>query len=653
MLGTPKDEEEKVLERRRIQRHVEELLSLPLPSCLQLSKEYCAHAGRRGRGAVYNGSSATSSSPRRRVTSPSPTVRERPIYDVLLEAGRLRQERLERLQEEAIAKELSELRPAPSLAASSSLATPRRLPAPGQRIEDKLLRRAKEREEQRMLESKLRAARAEEDLARIATFRPLISEYAERVKSRYQNPPTDREEWCAKRREELAQTRQSAEGLDLQEMQSGPIINANSERLAAKKKVREGLMDVSVADASTLRDRQTRTSRNHSMERESDTTPIGAPQITPYAASLRRGGPVGDRLHAASYEAAVRRIQHEAHAREQYTPFTPRVTALGAVTAARYNKPPEKGDEGPLSARETTQLRHSKVSGGGVAVQFRPTINPLSSAIADQLPETPMERLCRVTAPRSLSTYADPHNLRSSRTSSNICTPHRRGDANKDEGCNTPQPPPALPVSVVAALDAYEKRRRARLNILTIEQEQRHREECTFHPSVNSPRTPHSSDDYGASAVALRSEQWASRRDQRVAELRRLHQTKEEEQYAAISSAPRSTQHPTSPNLSRSHGLPSNTVYGGDGIPWGVAEYVQRQQQARARHRERQEKEEHWSYKSDPTSALSDASFLTTPRFSAVPRGGECGDLRSLQPPLPVTQRPAVLQPSTRSSVAY
>jgi hypothetical protein len=554
-------------------------------------------------------SSAVSASPRE------------PIYEQLLRKGRLQQEHREQLRRAAIEREVAELRPAPCIQLAASVlpvAPPRparRLPPAGERIEDRLLQRAKEKAERERRAAELRRQQSEEDLAAVATFRPHISAHAQATKARYKEPPADRAAWRAKRLEELAQTRHSVEAAELQQ---GPVINRRSVKLAAEKKAREGLEGLPASEALFLTEHRRRLAQWQAAEAECEERKNASPSITHHAAMMHRAGDVGIRLHAGSYDAAIRRLQREVTWREAHTPFQPEVTTLAAVTAPRYQRDGEEINTQARSAsssaaRSRPAASHSHSNTDREA--FQPTINPVSAAIAERLPETSMQRLCRPTAVHTLSSYVDPtRSLDTSAvtldTSLSQRTPRQRTQVRRD--ITTPRVPiqspstavvspaqpapshPPLPSAVVASLDAYERRRQARLDALRREQSAQELQECTFAPQLNARSVAMvaeaaAHDDgtagvverRGLDAVAQRSEAWQQQRERHLETMRQW----QAERAAAAEMAERQRGGPPKA------GSPlSRTVYGGDGKAWGVDAYLARQQLARKQRQERQER---------------------------------------------------------------
>ncbi|KPA80651.1 hypothetical protein ABB37_04838 [Leptomonas pyrrhocoris] len=589
-------------------------------------------------------------------SAPSPRV---PIYEQLLQKGRLQQERLEQLRQEAMEREMRELRPAPRIQLAPTalpvepLQPARRLPPEGQRIEDKLLQRAKDKAEQERQAAQLRREREEEDLAAVATFHPHISAHAQATKARYKEPPADRAAWRAKRLEELAQIRQSAELEDLQELQQGPAINRHSAKLAAAKKAREGLEGLPASETLFITEYRRRFAQLQAAEAEHEVREQASPAITHRAAAMHRLGDVGSRLHAESYAAAIRRLQREVTWREAHTPFQPEVTTLAAVTAPRYQR---ESDAGLHAARSSPAFGGSALPRRNSTTRdaFQPSINPVSAAIAERLPETPMQRLCRSSAVHSLSSYVDPSHSHDTSVCASMATPRQptqgRLDMTGDTTARRPgpslsssavtPPPPLLPSAVVASLDAYERRRQARLDALRWEQREQELRECTFQPRVNARSAalaadaPHSTsgDRRGPAAVAQRNKEWQQRRDEHMETMRQW----QAERAAAAEAKAEQIESRVLGRAAAAQAL-SPSLYGGDGQAWGVNAYLDRQQRA---HRQRRELQERQDAVQQATSSVKPSRPVSvaaaTPLRDYRPVGASA--IRSLRPPVSASE---------------
>ncbi|CAG9577983.1 conserved hypothetical protein [Leishmania major strain Friedlin] len=628
-----------------------------MPHCLQSESQgdaplrmgFMSERERTGSGTATERSLHSSQSPQRNAAAS--TMRTLPIYEALLQKGRLMQEHRERLRQEAIEREMRE---APRSA--------RRLPPKGQRIEDRLLQRAKEKHALEKKAEQVRVEREAEDLAVIAPFHPHISTRALETKSRYKEPPPDRAAWRVRRLAELAQMCQSSGAEVLEELQDVPSINPRSAKLAALKKVREGLDGVPVPDALLLSEDRRRLAQWQTAEAEREARSHTGPSITRRAARMRRVGSVGDRLHAESYEVAIRHLQREVAWREVHAPFRPLVTPLGAVTAPRYQR------EGGTDAHTRT-LKGSRIfsrQSSAPRDSFQPSINPVSAAIAQRLPETAMERLCRPSAVHSLASYVDPASFTDASgvspspsvaaRSQTRCCLLRTPSAHQQHGAvsNTPSSTSgALPSSVVASLDAYERRRQRQLEALRKEQAEHEQRECTFQPQINAQTSSlkdavaSGSGQRGPSAVARRSGEWQRQRERHLETMRQWQAERaaaaEQTMETHVGGGARTAAASSSPL--------SYSVYGGDGTPWGVEEYLARQQLARAMRQRMQEALERHSVSVDGRGHPSTLSVPPPARkqmgldhrvhsFSMLGRRSSL--IRSLPPAVPTSQEAAI-----------
>ncbi|GET90534.1 hypothetical protein, conserved [Leishmania tarentolae] len=620
--------------RHSFEERIKALLSAPMPRCLQselrgdspFQSGFMSARERAVSGTATERSLQGLHLPQTNaVTS---TTRTLPIYEALLQKGRLMQEHRELLRQQAIEREMLDVRPAPRVAISpaplpvEAPRSARRLPPKGQRIEDRLLQRAKEKQ---ALEEKAEHARAEREaeyLEAIAPFHPQISAHALTTKSRYKEPPPDRAAWRAKRLTELAQIRENSGAEVLEELQDVPSINPRSAKLAARRKAREGLNGVPVSEALLLNEHRRRLAQWQATEAEREAQAHTGPSITRHAACMQRGGIVGDRLHAESYEVAIRHLQREMAWREANTPFQPLVTPLAAATAPRY----QREDDSGVHTRGLEGSRIFSRQSLAPHCSFRPSINPVSAAIAQRLPETAMERLCRPSAVHSLSSYVDPTSF----TDASGVFPSSSTALRSQTPCFLPRTPSAhqhsavsntlssasgaLPSSVVASLDAYERRRQRRLEALRKEQAEHEQRECTFQPQINAysacltDTLASASDQRGPNAVARRSGEWQERRDQHLQTMRQW----QAERAAAAQTMETHVKGGASTGAASS--LLSSSIYGGDGTPWGVREYLARQQLARTMRQRAQEALELQSISDDGDGSPPSPSAPSTAR---------------------------------------
>ncbi|KEG10412.1 hypothetical protein DQ04_03741050 [Trypanosoma grayi] len=604
---------------------VNSILEAPLPKCLRLKGEMgserhsiaIAGPSARGGGAVSSRGQRESAGPRC----------GKPIHEVLLDKGRLAAEQKEAMRQRAIEEELSELRPAPNVTYASLRNTPRR----GEPIENRLLLRAKEAEERRACEARRREEEMLKEMSTIAPFQPNISRRGRFATPRARKMAAEaRADWY-RRREQCKEAARTAKILqDLSEVQGTPMINPHSERLAARRREKEGLSGLSGVEAMLERDRIAQMKRweQHQLEKETEPTP----QITLYAATLHRNGDVGERLYAESYEKEERRLRKQ---REllvgDVAPFTPRISPYAAVTPRFHSVEDELMQKHIQSLTLKEEKRHREEE--QELRRHQPAINPVSEAIAAKLPETSLERLYR--HPRQTPRHVDPAAATAAATvaatATTMTAPSFQDSSNGDGGASRVA---SLPESMAEALQSYEERRLEKLRRLREEQEQRQRAECTFAPVTNG-RGPTVG---GSESVVERNQKWLVRREGRLRELR---ERKEAEKVRGCSFRPEREATPM--NSSR-----GESVYGGDGTAWGVQEYLERQEEARRLRREREAR-----LQRRPSSAPRPAT--TTPREFALGRR-ESVPVRSLrrppQVPLMSPEKPEALLPEGRDDLS-
>ncbi|KAG5497432.1 hypothetical protein JIQ42_03918 [Leishmania sp. Namibia] len=659
--------------RRLCQERVNALLSAPVPLCLEgeSQRDSPSRPGHlpvgEGAGGAATAEFSVHGAHSSGHSAGMPAVRTLPIYEALLLKGRLMQEHRELLRQQAMEEEARELRPAPRVAvvpASLPGMVPRsarRLPTKGQRIEDKLLQRAKEKQARDERAAQMRAEREAEDLASIAPFHPHISAHAMETKSRFKEPPPDRAAWRARRLAELAHMRQSAEAKVLEELQDAPSINPRSAKLAARRKAREGLDGVPLPDALLVREHRRRMAQWQAAEAEREAQAQAGPSITRYAANLQRSGSVGDRLHAESYEVARRRLQREITCSDGHRLFQPLVTPLAAVTAPRYQRESDTG----VHARAPGSSRIFSHQSSALEYSFEPSINPVSAAIAQRLSETAMARLCRPSAVHSLSSFIDPASFTNASgefSSASLAARSQppRGlrrtlSAHQQRGSVSSTPssmPGALLSSVAASLDAYERRRQRRLETLRKEKAEQEQRECTFQPRIDVHSSSlmdafaSTSGQRGPSAVAKRSGEWQQQRERNLETMRRWYAeraTTVEAIEAPVRGGARAAATASSPL--------ADSIYGGDGTPWGVEEYLARQQLARVR---RQRAQEAYGGQSISVDGCMHASFSSAPPPTRTPVGSvrhahdfstrdrTPSPIRSLRPPVAASQQRSI-----------
>ncbi|ORC93446.1 uncharacterized protein TM35_000013230 [Trypanosoma theileri] len=588
---------------------INSILEAPLPKCLRLKGEGDTKPSIT---SITGSHAAQIVSPRRSARSGGVGIQhKKPIHEVLLDKGRLAAEQKEALRLKVLEEELSELRPAPSITYETLKKTPRK----GTPIENRLLMRAQEAEKRRQHEAKCREEQMLKEMSVIAPFRPNISRRGRKATPKARKMAEEAQNDWYRRREEKREAIRTAKVLeDLSEVRDGPIINPRSERLAARRREREGLSGLSGIEALIERDRIAQVKRweRHEMEKRKEQTP----QITLYAATLQREGDAAERLYADSYEKEVRRLQRERQLKyDNNRPlFTPRISPHAATKPRFCNVEDELMQKHMQSMVLKEEMRRREEA--EELRRHQPAIDPVSEAIAARLPDTSLERLYR--HPRRVQRYMDSTEREVEAETKTTISGVKVGAAaaaaeSSFNGSNrgTTSRVTSLPESMAEALQSYEERRLEKMRRLQEEQERRQREECTFAPVTNG----RGANIGGPEDVATRNQQWLARRE---GKLREMRQRKEIEKVRDCTFKPeRETTYPLSAR--------GESVYGGDGTPWGVQEYLERQQEAR---RLRQEREMRLQRR--PSSAPRPS--VTTPQEFVLGRR-EGTPVRSLQRP--------------------
>lgn len=443
------------------------ILDAPLPACLQLAVPPLKPCS-----TLYLGDLLHPLGTRSRTTATAGTVKgvDRPIHEVLLEKGRLAQERHERRVECAIAEEVSHLRPAPTI---TQVRTSR--PPSGQRIEDKLLRRARERQEELERRQELRIAETSRLLAATAPFHPHISQKGQQATSRFRETLVNKEAWLKQRRSEIALAKEEAER---QEARGTPLINPRSVTLAAMLRQRDGVESLPTGEALLQREEMLKAKRAAARAASADGSRQGRPTLSTMAQRLERRGSTCQRLYRDNFRLTSRRIEREAQMDAEHVPFHPKITSRAASTSPRYRRPTPVQESGRMPEANCNT--------------FRPTIDPVSAAIARQLPESSADRLyCGSSRCRSLS--------------------HKSSELDESPAttrCRTT----AIPEALAEAFYAYEEQRQRRLKELRDEETARVVRHCTFAPRVNHP----SAVQADPQSFALRTRQWLQRREEKL-----------------------------------------------------------------------------------------------------------------------------------------
>jgi hypothetical protein len=488
-----------------------------------------------------------------------------PIHEQLLAKGKLYAQRQEALRERAIMEEKKKMRATPKVTEDASRISR------AERIEDRF-ERVQAIKDMRM--QRTAQVKEEEEERRLrGLFKPKISDRARHVAPRVGASKEQLEALMRRREERAGQLRLHWLVQEMQDVQDGPSINPVSEKLAARKREREGLGGLSHIEAMVERDRRRQHAAWEEEQMRAEDHADANPRITLYAAALQRTGDVGQRL----YEQGTRTRSRTTDAP---TPRGPRITAV-AEQAPRSGRPIE--DElmqrhlQSLAAREETvrlELQRERE-------RHAPAINAVSDTIASRLPQTAMERL---TAPRSRAPQQEPAAPRG----------HVDPLATQERDAQRAQ-----------QLAAEQTRRDEKLRALREEADAREMTECTFQPAILERGNA------TTESLFERAMRWRQRRDAQVAAQRTSGVTEgyetQSRQPSAVSPGSHHMAHEVAP-------------------PAGADDFVRRQAEAR---RLRQEKLERLY--------LTGSSWNNAPTTPRPPNLGQPAPVKALGPPVAPT----------------
>ena len=287
------------------------------------------------------------------------------------------------------------------------------------------------------------------------------------------------------------------------------------------------------------------------------------PKITAYAATIQHELSAPDRLYQQSFEAEEKKA---ARLREKLSStgpsaFSPRITAH--AESVTRNRPVEddlmdRYISGLAAKQEAIHAEQQRSK-----LNHTPAINPVSDVIATRLQQSTKERLLTTKQkvvyrdPEEEPTFAPATNNPASRSSSTD------SDAFKE------------------MLRKDEEKRREKIERLREERERKEMADCTFTPRTHHVRGQSPSASQTPLGVWERSSQWVKRRSLRVEDERRQ---KAEEEVAGCTFQPA-----IAPRKDPNAGS-GVQIYGGDGRPWGVSEYLARQDEARRIAKQREER---------------------------------------------------------------
>ena len=653
-------------------------LDAPLPSSLMTRTEAAAspgsvQRGRRGRAlSASPGASHTARSP---VSLPPRTL---PIHDDLLQKGRLYDQRREALQERAIHRELSQCRQVPKVSKMGHNII---------RNSDIVTRLLNVYAEKKNIHRfKMAQIEKKEEETVGEWFQPKISRRGRRSQGKTNNK--SHELWAFKRAEKLEEFRRQCIIREMEHVQETPEINPRSEALAAKRREREGLSGYDHIDAMIERDRLSKLARWEAQQQQMREEVTGTPRITALAATISNDEDVVERLYRRAQLRAEKLAEKERaiQQRESSGLFSPTITTTSHLLQQGVDYTPgsileRNSRKAQLTQERVEQLREEE------RMRHHPTIDPLSSAIAAQLPTSTEERLyqggespaARHTADRRPGSPASSRRLQAPGQSPSAHggspylpapTYHNAAASPSVKGGGSATPRAATPhdarhESWLQRMEAAEARRRQNLEVAAAAAQGREMQECTFAPRTSegqpnrSPYPASSSHQHQhqhhhhPTSVYDREQQWAQRRDEKVEAIRRAAMRTE------LSDCTFSPQVGGRSALAAYDMAPPSQLYGGDGRAWGFRDHVSRLNTARRRDGDDDDDEGFGAGPGGaprtPTQplpfALSESNYHNRGRGGATPSSET--RVPALAPPVSPAQPPSWMGAAGSSSAAH
>lgn len=591
-------------------------------------------------------------------TSSAPRLR--PLHEDLIERGKMYEHRKEAMREHALHKELAQCRAVPKVSPMA-----RAIQREPGRIIKRLYSLAEEREKLR--EYKYQALEKEDEARLGQWFKPSISSLGNRANT--QTKAVRHQQWEAKKQERLAEHRRSILLKELQHVRQGPEINPRSEALAARAREREGLGNLSHIEAMMERDRMAQLQRWENEQRHLSDEAPGTPRITAMAARMHAKTDIFDRLYAMTpprYSSRKEAPNPDDLVNDVTRPFQQHTPVITAEAIKRFST------DGGLLERQEAYLQKKnerlRKAQDDEDRRHNPQIDRMSARIAAALPETSETRLTNAALGLH-SSQSSARRLASPGASlgrgSGVAASYSRqntSDGNQGQHAhpNAPSTATANELAVYERAVVAEMRRQQRLQKAREEHRQKQLQECTFQPEttgaaakvVGPAATP-------LERMAQRSAEWARKRDDKLSSMRSEEGKKETEDCTFQPQI-------AHPQLRQF----DSPLYGGDGKPWGVNEYIQRQDAARRIKEEREGAHlavNSGSISARPTppaiaAASSSSSAATASQHHynqqlqnfTTPRGPNLGNhppanIPSLDPPVrPPSHNAAALAPSGR-----
>eukprot|EP01061_Rhynchopus_euleeides_P013028 TRINITY_DN22858_c0_g1_i2.p1 TRINITY_DN22858_c0_g1~~TRINITY_DN22858_c0_g1_i2.p1 ORF type:complete len:667 (+),score=258.71 TRINITY_DN22858_c0_g1_i2:37-2001(+) len=456
-----------------------------------------------------------------------------PVHDSLLERGKLYEQKREAAREEAIKKELKQLRSKPKISKQGASKV----------YEKPIEERFMELEARRKKDLDVAKSGRLEDAPQYP-FKPQINRKGKQAATRT-NSCGAVDQWKQRRDQKLEEARKR-QLVEVMAMQRAPEINEHSRRLV-ERKMREdsGLgkgPHYTHADSLLERDRLAKLQLWEKYQQELAEQQPGNPKITPFAASMHREGSVSDRLYEHSVDQYERKNyllmkKYAAEGTECY--HSPRITMNAALI--RREQPVH---EDLLDRHETAKVRKEEAMKQIMDRErhlHRPAINPVSDEIASRLCQTARERLYQPKT--DYSALQEQYSYQPDRPVSEARVARR--------------------ASSLGAMRGKDKKRREELRD---QQDKKEMEQCTFKPKITRPPLDQKGLDF-----LDRTAQRMRKKEDKLREARRERDTKEVQEC------------PFAPNIGYKHDVDEDThqIYGGDGKAWGFDDFVERQRQAR------------------------------------------------------------------------
>ena len=460
-----------------------------------------------------------------------------PVHETLLERGKMYEQKREAAREEAIKKELKQLRTKPKISKQGAAKV---FEKP---IEERFIeieaRRKKDLEQ---------AERGRNDDAPKFSFKPQINRKGKQSATRT-NSVGAVDQWKTRRDQKLEEARKR-QVVEMMSMQRTPEINEHSRRIVDRKMKEESTSGLggkgphyTHADSLLERDRLAKLQLWEKYQQDLAEQQPGNPKITPYAASLDREGSACERLYEHSVDQYERKNyllmkKYAAEGTECY--HSPRITMNAAMI--RRNQPVHEDLLERHEVAKTRKEESMKQVMHREHFQHQPAINPVSDEIASRLCQTSRERL--YSNKTDYSALQDQYSYQTERP-----TPKR----------NT--------LRRAASMGAMRGKNVKRQEELRDQQSRKEMEECTFRPKITRPPAEMKGLDFHD-----RTQQRLKKKEEKLREARKEREVKE------------GMECPFTPNIGyRKEDVEEDNgqIYGGDGKAWGFDDFVERQRNAR------------------------------------------------------------------------